>query len=91
MSKRGHAPIRTCIGCRKKKRKEELIWFVQGIEGVIRVTGKKFHQGRGFYLCPNIGCLNMAKKKNKGIGFMKTMDFGYPSKKGFFKEVKGSG
>jgi uncharacterized protein len=75
MSKRGHVPIRTCLGCRKKKRKEELIWFVQNNEGAVSVNEKKLHRGRGFYLCPELGCLTMAKKKNKGIGFMKTTDF----------------
>jgi len=82
MSKREQVPIRTCLGCRKKKRKEELIWFVQNSNEWVRVNGKKPHQGRGFYLCPDLGCLNMAKKKNKGIGFMKTMDFQESSRKG---------
>jgi len=82
MSKRGHVPIRTCLGCRKKKRKEELIWLVQNSEGTVRVNEKKLHQGRGFYLCPDLECLNMAKKKYKGIGFMKTMDFRDSLRKG---------
>ena len=82
MSKRGQLPIRTCLGCRKKKRKEELIWFVQNSDEWVRVNGKKPHQGRGFYLCPDLGCLSMAKKKNKGIGFVETMDFQEASRKG---------
>jgi predicted RNA-binding protein YlxR (DUF448 family) len=82
MSKRGHVPIRTCLGCRKKKRKEELVWFVQNSDRAVRINEKKPHQGRGFYLCPDLGCLNMAKKKNKGIGFMGTMDFQDALRKG---------
>jgi len=82
MSKKGQVPIRTCLGCRNKKRKEELIWFVQNNDEWVRVNGKKPHQGRGFYLCPDLGCLNMAKKKNKGIGFVETMDFQESSRKG---------
>jgi predicted RNA-binding protein YlxR (DUF448 family) len=82
MSKRGHVPIRTCLGCRQERRKEELIWFVQNSDRVVRINGKKPHQGRGFYLCPDLGCLNMAKKKNKGIRFMETKDFENSLRKG---------
>jgi hypothetical protein len=86
MSKKGDVPIRTCIGCREKRKKEELIWFAQSVEGVVRVNEKKPHQGRGFYLCPDLGCFNRSKKRNRGVGFLETMDFRYLSAKGFFKE-----
>jgi predicted RNA-binding protein YlxR (DUF448 family) len=89
MSKRGHVPIRTCLGCRKKKRKEELVWFVQNSDRAVRINEKKPHQGRGFYLCPDLGCLNMAKKKNKGIGFMGTMDFQDALRKGWDRGGRG--
>jgi uncharacterized protein len=84
VSKKGHIPIRTCIGCRKKRKKEEMIWLARHPEGVTVVNGKKPHQGRGLYLCPDSGCLNVAKKKNRGVGFLETMDFRYPTAKGFF-------
>jgi len=89
MSKRGHVPIRTCLGCRKKKRKEELVGFVQNSDGAVRINEKIPHQGRGFYLCPDLGCLNMAKKKNKGIGFMETMDFQDALRKGWGRGGRG--
>jgi len=91
MSKKGHRPVRTCIGCRKKRKKEELIWLTQGPGGLAVVNRKKPHQGRGFYLCPDLRCLNMARKKRKGVGFMEAMDFRFPSVKGFSEEVKGLG
>jgi len=72
--KRGHTPIRTCIGCRKKRKKGELVWLTQILDEVIRVNGKKPHQGRGFYLCPDLGCFNMAKKKKRGVEFLKAAD-----------------
>ena len=90
MNKRGYVPIRTCIGCRKKRKKEEMIWLLQSPEGVLVVNKKKPHPGRGFYLCPDLGCFNMAKKKNRGVGFLKTMDFRYPSVKGFSIEEGGN-
>jgi predicted RNA-binding protein YlxR (DUF448 family) len=84
MSKKGDVPIRTCIGCRKKRKKEEMIWLAQSPEGVVVVNEREPHQGRGFYLCPDLGCLTKAKKKDRGIGFLETMVFQYPSGKGFF-------
>jgi predicted RNA-binding protein YlxR (DUF448 family) len=86
MSKKGHVPIRTCIGCRKKRKKEGMIWFTQSPEGILRVDEKKPHQGRGFYICPDLGCLTMAKKKNRRVGLLETMDFQAPSAQGFYKE-----
>jgi len=75
MSKKGHVPVRMCIGCRAKKEKKEMIWFAESPGGVAVVNGKKPHEGRGFYLCPDLRCLNMAKKKRKEIGLLETMDF----------------
>ncbi len=91
MSQKEHIPVRTCIGCRAKKKKEELIWLAESPAGVVVVNGKKSHQGRGFYLCPDLRCVNMAKKKKKGIGFSGTMDLRFPSAKGFWEDGKGVG
>jgi uncharacterized protein len=88
MSSKGQIPIRTCIGCRKRRKKSEMIWLAQSPGGVLRVNEKKPHQGRGFYLCPDPGCSAMARKKNRGIGFLEKMDFGYPSAEGFSKSGK---
>ncbi len=75
MTEKRHVPLRTCIGCRKKREKEEMIWLVQSGEGVIRVDRRKPHRGRGFYLCPNLQCLKMAKGRKKAIESLGTMDF----------------
>ena len=83
MSNKGRAPIRTCIGCREKKKKEEMIWLTQSAAGVVVVNGKKPHQGRGFYLCPDLRCLNLAKKRRKRAGCLETVDFRFPSAKDF--------
>ena len=91
MSEEPHVPIRTCVGCRQKRKKEEMIWMVQRPEGVRMVDPKKLHRGRGFYLCPDQGCLNMAKKKNRGIAFLETTDFRRPSVKGSFTQEVGNG
>jgi len=91
MSKKSRVPVRTCIGCREKKKKEEMVWLAQSPAGVVVVNGKKPHQGRGFYLCPDLRCFNIAKKRRKGVRLLETMDFGFPSAKGFEEEAKGLG
>ena len=53
-------PQRTCIGCREKKDKKQLIRIVKNKEGKISLdrTGKA--NGRGAYICDNIECLEKA-------------------------------
>ncbi len=86
MRREDHIPIRTCIGCRKKRKKEEMIWLAPRPEGIVAVNPKEPHRGRGLYVCPDQGCLNMAKKKNRGVSFLG--DDGSPISfgKGFFPQ-----
>jgi len=65
MSKKGHAPIRMCVGCRKKRKKGEMVRFTQDSNGIVFISEKKDLSGRGFYLCPDLMCLRMAQKKNR--------------------------
>jgi len=65
MSKKRHHPIRMCIGCRKKRKKEEMVRFVRNSDGVLFMSEKKNLNGRGYYLCSDRMCLKSAKKKNK--------------------------
>jgi uncharacterized protein len=88
MSRKGHLPVRTCIGCREKKKKVEMIWLAQSPGGVVVVNRKRPHQGRGFYLCPELRCLNMAKKKRRGVALLETMDLRFLSAKSFGDEEK---
>jgi hypothetical protein len=86
MSKRGPAPIRTCIGCRKRRKKEEMIWLTLSSEGVVKVNPRAPHHGRGFYLCPDLGCVHRAKKKIRGVGILETTEFQIPLGKSILKE-----
>ena len=59
-------PQRTCIGCREKKDKKELIRIVKNKENEINLdrTGKM--AGRGAYICDDINCLEkVIKSKEK--------------------------
>ena len=88
MREKGHVPIRMCIGCRKKRKKEEMIRLIQSSEEVLWIDERKRHHGRGFYLCPNLGCMNIAKKKNRGIGLLETGDLSSSSIEGFFQKME---
>jgi len=88
VTQKRHIPIPTCIGCRKKRKKEEMIWLRQSREGVIRVEERKPHHGRGFYLCPDLQCLKMGRGRKKAIEFLGTMDFQSLLIKGFSKSDK---
>jgi predicted RNA-binding protein YlxR (DUF448 family) len=66
-----------CIGCRRKKKKEEMLRFVEAIEGVVSVDEKKRMNGRGFYLCPDPTCFKMAHKKERWRKSLGSMGDGY--------------
>jgi predicted RNA-binding protein YlxR (DUF448 family) len=57
MTNVGHTPLRRCLGCRKSRRKDELIRlvYIEG-RGVVMDVGQKM-PGRGAYLCNDDGCL----------------------------------
>ena len=70
-------PQRTCIGCKAKKDKKELIRIVKNKEGEITIdrTGKM--QGRGTYICDDITCLERAiKTKSLERSFESPIDEG---------------
>ena len=91
MTEEGHIPIRTCVGCRRKRKKEEMVWLVQRPEGMVVVDAKKPPRGRGLYLCPDDECVKMARKRNRAVGFYGATDFRRLSAKGFFTEEVGNG
>jgi len=58
--KRKHVPQRTCVACRAKRPKRELVRIVRAPNGDVAVdeTGKR--SGRGAYLCPTKECWQRA-------------------------------
>ena len=59
MTKVGHTPLRRCLGCRKRWRKDELIRMVsvEGRSVVVDVVQRM--SGRGAYLCNDDRCLRI--------------------------------
>lgn len=59
-------PQRTCVGCKEKKNKNELLRIVYNKEGEVDVDKNGKKEGRGAYICKQNECLEKAIK-NKGL------------------------
>lgn len=63
--------IRTCIGCRKKDNKHNLIRMILNNNQIILDPNQKL-QGKGIYLCKNEECLDkILKNKSLKLNFDK--------------------
>jgi len=59
-----HVPERSCIACREKGAKRELIRLVSRA-GIVEIDHKGKEAGRGAYLCPIRECWDIALKGNR--------------------------
>ncbi|GLZ11145.1 hypothetical protein Acsp04_13800 [Actinomadura sp. NBRC 104425] len=55
-------PLRTCVGCRVRTAKSELLRLV-AVEGVIVPDPRGRMPGRGAHLHPDPGCLELAERR----------------------------
>jgi predicted RNA-binding protein YlxR (DUF448 family) len=55
-TRRKHVPLRSCIACREKVPKRELIRVVRSPEGAFEIDPKGKLAGRGAYFCRNRQC-----------------------------------
>lgn len=55
-------PVRTCVGCRKRAEKTELVRIV-ATPGGPKEDPKAVEPGRGAYVCPGGECMAAAVKK----------------------------
>ena len=58
--RRKHVPLRSCIACREKLPKRELIRIVRTPEGTLEIDPKGKRAGRGAYLCRKQECGEIA-------------------------------
>ena len=67
-------PIRTCAGCRSRRRQEELIRVLSREDGDVIVDPgpRGAAKGRGSYVCPDPSCIKKAMKD----GFKKALKYG---------------
>jgi predicted RNA-binding protein YlxR (DUF448 family) len=57
---RKHVPLRSCIACRERVPKRELVRIVRTPEGTVEIDFKGKRSGRGAYLCRNQKCWEAA-------------------------------
>ena len=58
-----HAPTRTCLGCRQRRPKRELVRLVRRADGVVMVGARA--TGRGAYVCAEPDCVERALKSGR--------------------------
>ncbi len=58
----GGVPIRTCVGCRRKLPQSDLLRVVMDDRGSIRPATVPRRQGRGAYVCPDVDCMERARR-----------------------------
>jgi uncharacterized protein len=68
----GHVPIRTCVSCRSKKAKTDLIRLVINTDDKIVIDKRKEENGRGIYLCNDTLCMEKFLKNRAHGRFFKT-------------------
>ncbi|MCR4925665.1 MAG: YlxR family protein [Clostridiales bacterium] len=68
-------PLRKCSGCGEMKPKKELVRVVRSPEGEVSLDLDGRMAGRGAYVCPNIQCLNKARKAKR---FERSLDCSIP-------------
>ena len=57
-----HYPVRSCSVCKARSDKKDLIRLVKSPDGKIFIDYAKKLPGRGAYICPDIECVEKAKK-----------------------------
>lgn len=60
-------PMRRCVGCMESKPKMSMLRIVADANGDVIIDKSGKANGRGIYLCPDVDCYAIARKK-KAIG-----------------------
>jgi predicted RNA-binding protein YlxR (DUF448 family) len=60
---KGHVPVRTCVSCRAKRSKKELLRFVLGEDRRLKRDDSGHGAGRGAYVCRDPSCVETLMKR----------------------------
>jgi len=60
---KAHTPTRTCLGCRRRRPKGEMVRLVRRADG--RVRADRTAPGRGGYVCTEPECLERGLKAGR--------------------------
>jgi predicted RNA-binding protein YlxR (DUF448 family) len=69
----GRQPQRTCIVCRDKKAKGELLRLALDDRDRVYLDHRQHHRGRGGYVCLRPGCLTRVKLAHLNRAFRRTL------------------
>lgn len=58
-------PIRTCLGCRQRRAKDELVRLARRPDSTVCVDGRGVQPGRGAYVCAAPECVERALKTGR--------------------------
>jgi uncharacterized protein len=60
-----HVPTRTCLGCRQRRAKRELVRLARRPDGVVVVDADGSRPGRGAYVCAEVECVERALRTGR--------------------------
>jgi len=60
-----HVPTRTCLGCRRRRAKRELVRLARRGDGSVVVDVRGVQPGRGAYVCGVSECVERALKTGR--------------------------
>lgn len=70
--KNNKTPERKCVACTEHREKNQLVRVAKNAEGTVFIDATGKANGRGAYLCKNAECLDIAQKKRRLEGALKT-------------------
>lgn len=89
--KKGHVPLRTCIGCRQKRPGQEMI-RITAVGDTVAVSPRKSKlPGRGCYVCPTEKCVEAALRRNNLSRALRKNIAVLPSKEELLREIEQKG
>ena len=62
-AERPGSPVRTCVGCRSRAAKFELLRIVAAADGTLVVDSRRRMPGRGARIHPDLGCVDLAERR----------------------------
>ncbi|MDO4243916.1 MAG: YlxR family protein [Actinomyces sp.] len=63
MASTPHVPVRTCVGCRRKAPRAQLLRLVLTDGGELFVDARAVRPGRGAWIHPDPACLELAERR----------------------------
>ena len=76
MGEKGKQPQRTCIVCRSKRAKAELLRLALDNKDRVCLDHRQHHHGRGGYVCSRPECLTRVKLVHLNRAFRRTLSEG---------------